>query len=165
MDLLTAIVPEWHIKDFSGQKVKQESWIVRSQPHWEQEEEIEDDAKTICDWIQKRKYEVVKDLVKNDPSLVLWKDEEDRTPLHFAVDGEHTDLVKFLIENKANINAADNEGQTPLHYACVCEHEQIIDDLISRGADPNIKNAEGQSSMDICAGLITNALTHLKIQN
>ncbi len=39
------------------------------------------------------------------------------TALHQACIDANTDMVKFLVENEADINAQDNEGWTPVHAA------------------------------------------------
>ena len=40
-----------------------------------------------------------------------------KTPLQMACYEGHVDVVKFLLENKADVNAADDEGDTALHYS------------------------------------------------
>jgi ankyrin repeat protein len=54
----------------------------------------------------------------------------------------HWQLVKFLIENGANVNAGDREtGETPLHSALSqrerLRHNQVVKVLLAAGADPN----------------------------
>ncbi|XP_021909327.1 acyl-CoA-binding domain-containing protein 2 [Carica papaya] len=78
------------------------------------------------------------------------KDSEGRTPLHWAVDRGHINIVEALVSNNADINAKDNEGQTPLHYAVVCEREAIAEFLVKQNADIDIKDNDGSSSVDLC---------------
>lgn len=40
---------------------------------------------------------------------------------------ENLDMVKFLVENKANVNQQDNEGWTPLHAAASCGYLNIAE--------------------------------------
>ncbi len=44
------------------------------------------------------------------------KDTSGKTPLFYAIDSYNLDNIKFLINNKAEINIQDNEGSTPLHH-------------------------------------------------
>ena len=73
--------------------------------------------------------------------------------------------IKFLIENKANINIPDNEGETPLHYFAF---KMEIDDsdgrevnkyyysvaqyLLKNGADKNIKDKWGRRAYQYSDG-------------
>jgi Ankyrin repeats (many copies) len=54
---------------------------------------------------------------------VNMRDEEGKTPLHFAADRGLLDMTKLLISHGADLNAMDSEGQTPLMLATLCEHE------------------------------------------
>lgn len=40
---------------------------------------------------------------------------------------ENLDMVKFLVENRANVNQQDNEGWTPLHAAASCGYLNIAE--------------------------------------
>ncbi|KAI9304640.1 hypothetical protein BJ944DRAFT_82555 [Cunninghamella echinulata] len=55
-------------------------------------------------------YEVVKQILENEPQAIQSKDEDDRTALHWAASGGHDELVLFLIEKNANVNAKDEAG-------------------------------------------------------
>lgn len=54
-----------------------------------------------------------------NPSL---SDSEQMTPLHFAVDRGHFEIVKLLIQSGSNVNQVNSDGQTPLMIAVTCEH-------------------------------------------
>jgi ankyrin repeat protein len=71
------------------------------------------------------------------------------TPLHYAADRGHKDIVELLIAKGADINAKNNDGQTPLHYAVEKGHNDIAELFIADGADINAKNNEGQTLVDI----------------
>ncbi|KAL9661905.1 hypothetical protein QQ045_026733 [Rhodiola kirilowii] len=78
------------------------------------------------------------------------KDSEGRTPLHWAVDRGHQDMVELLMSKNADVNAKDNEGQTPLHYAATCEREVIAEYLVKHNAVTNIKDSDGCIPADLC---------------
>lgn len=48
------------------------------------------------------------------------------TPLHKAAKGGHTDVIRFLLKNGANINAQDVEGATPVHKAVFFQQPQVL---------------------------------------
>lgn len=58
------------------------------------------------------------------------RDEEGRTLLHWAVDGDHQVLVDLLLARGADVTTKDGEGETPLDYARLCEHEALVKVLV-----------------------------------
>ncbi|MQM10872.1 hypothetical protein Taro_043766 [Colocasia esculenta] len=87
-------------------------------------------------------------LIDNGVSVNL-RDGEGRTPLHWAVDRGHLDVVEMLIRREADVNAKDGEGQTPLHYAVLCERDAIAELLVKHGADRDAKDNEGHTPHDL----------------
>lgn len=71
------------------------------------------------------------------------------TLLHWACDRGHPDIVRYLIQNEANINQTDSEGQTALHYACACGHADIARLLLENKADLTIQDSEGETALQI----------------
>ncbi|CAI0452504.1 unnamed protein product [Linum tenue] len=82
--------------------------------------------------------------------MVIDSDSEGRTPLHWAVDRGHLNIVELLVGRNADVNAKDSEGQTALHYAVVCEREGIAEFLVKRDANVNVKDNDGKSARDLC---------------
>ncbi|NWU45343.1 MYPT2 phosphatase, partial [Hylia prasina] len=62
---------------------------------------------------------------------------------------ENLDMVKFLVENGANVNQQDNEGWTPLHAVASCGYLNIAEYLLSHGANVAAVNSEGEVPSDI----------------
>ncbi|MDB5296435.1 MAG: hypothetical protein JWO31_2418 [Phycisphaerales bacterium] len=67
-------------------------------------------------------------------------DDLGHTPLHYAVGGEHLEVIARLIRAGANVNAHDERtiGNTPLSdHADACSYE-AAKLLVDAGADPTI---------------------------
>lgn len=72
-------------------------------------------AGAIHEAVQAGNLDLVKTLLKSNPSLISSKDKDGWTPLHAAVIGGDKVIVQFLLSvSKAEVNARDNEKQTPL---------------------------------------------------
>eukprot|EP00928_Gymnodinium_smaydae_P078583 TRINITY_DN62706_c0_g1_i1.p1 TRINITY_DN62706_c0_g1~~TRINITY_DN62706_c0_g1_i1.p1 ORF type:complete len:328 (+),score=91.45 TRINITY_DN62706_c0_g1_i1:100-984(+) len=67
--------------------------------------------------------------------------------LHIAAQNGHMDLVKFAIENKADVNVQNNKGQTPLHMSVEYDFYFQTKLLMDAGADPKRKNGEGHEAL------------------
>jgi NF-kappa-B inhibitor-like protein 2 len=61
------------------------------------------------------------------------------TPLHEAANHGHMDIVRYLLDCKANINIKANNGITTLIDACNSGRLDIIEILLSYGAKTNIR--------------------------
>ena len=94
----------------------------------------------IHEYAQKGDLKAVQILIEQNPELVNAKDEDGRTPLHWACRGVHLDVVKFLVENGADVNAEDNNQTTPLHSLAYRGHTEGIKVLLDKGADVNVQD-------------------------
>ena len=59
-------------------------------------------------------------------------------------------MVKFLIENNADLNPQDNDGWTPLHASVSVGNLDVAKYLISKGAKLNICNHDSDLPTDLC---------------
>ena len=60
----------------------------------------------------------VRELLTSDPALARVKDDEGATPLHYATENGHRDIVNLLQETGADINARDDRFHaTPTGWA------------------------------------------------
>lgn len=56
------------------------------------------------------------------------------TPLFWVVESANEELVRFLVENGANVNATSNKGKTPLSIATEAGYTNIVEILKAAGA-------------------------------
>jgi ankyrin repeat protein len=75
----------------------------------------------------------VKALLKGNPDLVFSKDNDGRTPLHWAAAGARKDVVELLLVNQAEVNAKNKEGWTPLHWAALQGQKDMAELLRQHG--------------------------------
>ena len=70
----------------------------------------------------------------------------DETPLLRTVKARRLRLLKWLIDNGANINFQDETGYSALHYAAKGTHTRVeMEELLSYGARPELKAKDGSS--------------------
>ena len=67
------------------------------------------------------------------------------------VSGRQLAILKYLLDNGADVNGADDLGATPLHhiFALGCTELEPYQMLLDYGADPTRKNLEGKTIGDL----------------
>jgi len=60
-----------------------------------------------------------------------------QTPLHYAVQGDRLEMIRFLLDKGADVNARDNEGASPLDDAVWRKSLDAVAILVARGAKIN----------------------------
>ena len=73
------------------------------------------------------------------------------TPLHFAVEGKHADVVQVLIDAGADIETRTDDGRSPLHMASILGELITVKMLVKAGADVRAADAEGNTSLMFAA--------------
>jgi len=73
---------------------------------------------------------------------------QNRTGLMWAAQKGHLEVVNFLLENEADLEAADFKGMTALQYACVGGHAPCVQILMQKGANSKHKNFSGRVASD-----------------
>lgn len=73
-----------------------------------------------------------------------------RTPLHLATYHENQDVLHFLLEKGARVNARDKEGLTALN-SIFGENTEIARLLLEHGADPDLEDNNGQAPLQKAA--------------
>ena len=70
------------------------------------------------------------------------------TCLQIAVDaGCNKETLQALVDNGADVNAANKKNQTALIVACLKRYVSAINILLHAGADPNIADADGNTCL------------------
>ncbi|HWN94924.1 MAG TPA: ankyrin repeat domain-containing protein, partial [Methylomirabilota bacterium] len=83
-------------------------------------------------------------MIKDSPDLINARDNNGYTPLHRAATAGQIVVAKFLLANKADVNAkrfpaqvGASTGETPLHFAAGAGHKSMVELLLDNGADVN----------------------------
>lgn len=104
---------------------------------------------------------IIKEIQKFEPNLNLvsdlivlganlnWQDEDydGWTPLHWAVINGRVEIVRMLIEARADLDVKDIWGRGPLHYATMNGNLKIIGALIEARAILNIQDEWGYTPL------------------
>jgi ankyrin repeat protein len=70
-------------------------------------------------------------------------------PLHYA--GINSELIKYLIQNDADVNANNEDGETALHRASINGHLEVVKLLIENNADVNAINEQEETALHIAS--------------
>ena len=74
---------------------------------------------------------VVHALLSDSQCLVDAKGQDGYTALHYSCIYDHVDIVRTLVNYKANVNARTDSGDTPLTLAARHEHDIVVHALLS----------------------------------
>ena len=96
--------------------------------------------------------EMVQSIIEEQNFDVNTKYEKDgSTALHWAAYGGQYDVVKYLVEHGADVNAKDNNDMTPLMDAAQEGHLEVVKYLVEHGADVNAKHGEDWTALTSAA--------------
>ena len=71
------------------------------------------------------------------------------TPLHYAIDNGHSEVVNVLVAAGAEVNKTNNDGDTSLHEGSYYCHLEVVKALIRAKADVRIENNQGKAAVDV----------------
>ncbi len=81
----------------------------------------------------------IRELLAAEPSLIDAKGRNEKTPLHWAVQGGQLAVAKYLLAKGASVNELNIQKETALVYAAEGGHLDLAKMLIARGADINVR--------------------------
>lgn len=87
----------------------------------------------------------VKSIVTPETANVT--DGEARTPLFEAIIEKNADVIRWLIEQGADVNHQDRNGWTPLHFAVQERQMDTVALLLDHGANANLHDVYGNGPL------------------
>ena len=63
----------------------------------------------------------------------------------------HLEIVKFLLDNGAGVDAADVIKRTVLMYAARHGHVEVVRLLLDKGADAHVRDEDGDTALSLAA--------------
>ncbi|KAM3137119.1 hypothetical protein pb186bvf_010847 [Paramecium bursaria] len=75
---------------------------------------------------------------------VNYADRDGNSAIFHAITAGQIEMVRWLIQKKADLKQYNLQQQTPLHLACERQNKELILLLLTNGADHNMKNIQGQ---------------------
>merc|ERR1711879_784338 len=75
------------------------------------------------------------------------KDAKGVSCLGYAIGANRTEVVKLLLEKKADASVVDTSGGTGLHYAAAYGRRELLSYLITAGGKVNAANTQGQTPL------------------
>ncbi|XP_072286738.1 histone-lysine N-methyltransferase EHMT1 isoform X3 [Pyxicephalus adspersus] len=100
---------------------------------------------------KKGHYDAVKYLLNNENMDVNCQDDGGWTPMIWATEYKHLELVKLLLSCGADINIRDNEENICLHWAAFAGSVEIAKILLDSKCDLRAVNIHGDSPLHIAA--------------
>ncbi len=107
------------------------------------------------------KFESVVRLLVTQGARVDIRDDEGKTPLHYAVADGTVAGGRALLEGGADVDAADLLGITPLHSATRAGAKEWVGLLLDHGADPNAEALSGRTPLALARDLGHEAIADL----
>ncbi|XP_019848978.1 PREDICTED: E3 ubiquitin-protein ligase MIB2-like [Amphimedon queenslandica] len=74
-----------------------------------------------------------------------------KAALHCAAVAGHIEIIKCLLEFKANLEIEDEDGDRPLHLCAYGDEEEAAQLLIDNGADVNARSKRGMTALNLSA--------------
>jgi len=115
---------------------------------------------SLIDAVRSRDIEGVKKAIATNPPLVNEHDNAGSTPLHHAAGFGSLEIMRFLLDHGADVNAVNKRKSTPLFWSLNDEAKVRL--LVDRGADVNAKLIDGRSAAYLAASM-GNALPVLRL--
>ena len=115
-------------------------------------QEVYEALLSSCDIFPLIYFRIVKEMISRQPFLANEVDRMKMTPLHYACQEGHFEVViahESLLGKKGILDAQNSEFDTALHLSCGSSSEEIVRYLIFKGANVNASNSNKLTPLHI----------------
>ncbi len=102
------------------------------------------EMKTPHDYLWNEFPRAAHDMMKANPAWIDRRDDESRTPLHIAARFGYANIVKWLLDNGAVVDAQAYNKFTPLHLA---KQREIVELILQKKPDLTRRDAFGKTAL------------------
>ncbi len=96
-------------------------------------------------------------LISKHARLISRKDNYGRTPLSWAVNQGHREMVELLLDHGARVNFKDRSRLTALHIAVTGQHGEVVSVLLEHGARLEAKAEHGDTDTPLMRAILANS--------
>lgn len=96
-------------------------------------------------------------LISKHPRLISRNDNYGRTPLSWAINQGHRDMVELLLDHGARVNFKDRSMLTALHIAVTGQHRDIVSVLLEHGSRLEAKAEYGDMDTPLMRAILANS--------
>ncbi len=93
----------------------------------------------------------VSSLLSTWPELLEVRDGNGMTPLFLAAAIGQPEIVRLLLDNGADMHAANRFGAMPFHQAAYAGHRKIVEMLLERGEKVDVKDGDDRTALHLTA--------------
>ena len=102
------------------------------------------DSKLLMDALNEETPAALATLLKRGVDVCGWRDANGQTLLHLATQRGKVEMINFLCDHGADVNAKDFDGKPPVYYAAKFKSVQAGRILIAHGADLEVEASSGK---------------------
>ncbi|OQU94565.1 Ankyrin repeat-containing protein [Cladophialophora immunda] len=96
-------------------------------------------------------------LISKHARFISRKDNYGRTPLSWAVNQGHREMVELLLDHGARVNFKDRSMLTALHIAVTGQHKDVVSLLLEYGARLEAKGEHGNTDTPLVRAILANS--------
>lgn len=122
-------------------------------------------SQNIFEAVKSNNFEMLQKIIIKDSSTIFLTDDLERTPLHWAARGVYFDMVKYLVDNNADVNAKDIYQITPIASITARNHLVALEYVLKNGANPNTLDFERNTPIHYAAASGQVRTAQLLIEN
>ncbi len=125
---------------------------------------LADDRADLSLAIRQGNLAVVRAIVEKNPALVKSGDDSGFTPLHIAATAGHVDIIAYLLDRGADLEARTAGGQTPVFQTVPLASQEAFAYLLKKGANLNARDNQGKTILQFALAWRRPAMVDLILQ-